>query len=132
MFEMTDSIEFREGRVVIEDCSPDDIQAMLEFVYTGDLRDDLRFCSEGVLMIGDKYDVSGLVEKCEESLTNCLTIGNAVNTLVIADMYNLIKLKEKVSNFISNYLAVVKETEDWKQMLEECPRIVEKIIQGTK
>jgi len=132
MFEMTDSIEFKEGRVVIEDCSPDDIQAMLEFIYTGDLQDDLRFCSEGVLMIGDKYDVSGLVEQCEESLTNCLTIGNAVNTFVLADMYNLIRLKEKVSHFISNYLAIVKETEDWKQMLEECPRIVEKILQGIK
>ena len=127
MFETAESVEFREGRVVIEDCHPDDVQTMLEFIYAGDLRDDLEFCSEGVLKIGDKYDVSGLVEKCEEVRTNFLTIENAVDNLFVADLYNLTEMKKKVLRFTCDCLELVKKTEDWKKLEEECPWMVEQI-----
>jgi hypothetical protein len=68
MFQKVDSVEFKTGRTVIEDCQPEDIRSMLEFIYTGDLKSELAFASEGVLKVADKYDVDGMVDRFENSV----------------------------------------------------------------
>ena len=63
--------------------------------------DGIGFCSEGVLKIADKYDVTELVAKCSEAMTDGLTMDNAIDTLITADKFSMIKFKKLVRTIFS-------------------------------
>ena len=107
-----DTKESKENRVVISDCEPDVVEAMLKFIYTGDVP-KLKEMAHDLFTIADKYQLQQLKKMCEGALLEELDVGNAADTLALAAMHNLVQLKKSCIRFITGHISEVMKTEGW-------------------
>merc|ERR1712146_46433 len=73
---------FREGtaRVVeITNAEPEQVEAMLRFMYIGEIVGDVDFVQ--LLRLADQYDVEGLPKVCCDALLEKLSVQSVVTTL---------------------------------------------------
>ncbi|KAI1701142.1 BTB/POZ domain-containing protein [Ditylenchus destructor] len=85
--------EAESGIVEISDFSPDAISAMLEYMYTGVVKNETmdKMASE-LLALSDKYAVIPLKEMCEDFLASRLTATNILPTATLAYRHLAAKL----------------------------------------
>lgn len=107
-----DTKENKENRVVISDCDPDVVEAMLKFIYTGDVP-KLKEMTHNLFIIADKYQLERLKKMCEGALWEKLDVENAADTLVLAATHNLVQLKRSSIRFITGHISEVMKTEGW-------------------
>ena len=123
-----DMEEKRSGKVEIKDYSPDVIQTLLHFIYTGSLvhensneegREDLL----ELLQAADQYQLDLLKEACEVQICEGVDIQNCLTSLIIGDMYNAENLKKfSMKIFAENMNKVLLESpEDWKNCVKNHP-----------
>ena len=81
--------------VIIDDCDPAVFEELLRYVYTDRCRDTgaLQASPHKLLAAATKYDVRGLVVRCEEVLCSALTMDNVTETLILADHFDATTLK---------------------------------------
>ena len=70
--------------------------------------------TEELLAAADKYDLVVLKKMCETVLFSSLTVENAVDLLVLADMHCASQLKAHVIQFITKHVKDVLLTPAWK------------------
>lgn len=94
--------------VKISDFDGEVVKGMLEYVYTArtEVMDER---ASDLLKIADKYDLQGLKDDCQHAISQNVNVNNAAETLVLADRYNALLLKQWVVNFIKRcvFLTVV-------------------------
>ena len=71
----------------IKDASPDNVKDMLDYIYTGQIPDDIEENCGEILYLAAKYQLPELVKACEVALLNSLCEGNSLATLVIIDRH---------------------------------------------
>ena len=123
-----DMEEKRSGKVEIKDYSPDVIQTLLHFIYTGSFVQEN--CSEEgrehlleLLQAADQYQLDLLKEACEVQICEGVDIQNCLTSLIIGDMYNAENLKKfSMKIFAENMNKVLLESpEDWKNCVKNHP-----------
>ena len=67
---------------------------------------------------------------CEEALCSSLTVENAADVLVLADLHSAIHLKTQAIDFINSHPTEVWETEGAKNMLRKNPTLVADIMKA--
>jgi len=127
MFEH-DMEEKKNSAVNVEDVESDAMESMLQFIYTAKL-DFLESASmelaSRLLAAADKYSLPRLKVACEECLSTRLTVENACEVLVLADLHNTTQLKLHVLKFINDRrVAEVMVTDGWQQMLADHSHLV--------
>ncbi|XP_044575295.1 speckle-type POZ protein-like A [Cotesia glomerata] len=110
-----DMKENKENEVTIPDIDPEVFKKVLDYIYT-DRVDDLISFAEKLLEAADKYQLQGLKNLCECSLSKTLTPGNAVKILILADRHYAKPLKEFAIDFITNNWVKFKNTEEIKEL----------------
>ncbi|KAI1712989.1 BTB/POZ domain-containing protein [Ditylenchus destructor] len=87
--------EAESGDVEITDFSPEAIGAMLEYMYTGLVKDEVMDnLASDLLALSDKYAVIPLKEMCEAFIASKLTTKNFLQVVILADLYSAAKLKK--------------------------------------
>ncbi|KAI1715968.1 BTB/POZ domain-containing protein [Ditylenchus destructor] len=87
--------EADSGIVEISDFSADSISAMLEYMYTGSVNNDvMETLGLELLALADKYAVIPLKEMCEDYLASTLTTTNVLQRTTLADRNSAAKLKK--------------------------------------
>lgn len=104
--------EQKNGRVAIKDISGEIFGEMLEYIYTG-RSPNLERLANSLLSAADKYQLERLKLMCEEALCSNLTVENAADTLILADLHSAEHLKEMCINFINSHVSEVMETPGW-------------------
>lgn len=107
--------ESEQNRVVIEDMNEDTMQEILRYIYTGKCQ-NLNKLAEELLAAADKYELDRLKMICMESLTRTVSVENAGNLLVLADLHGVNELKVEVIKFIVANFTVVSNTTGWKNI----------------
>jgi len=79
--------------ITIEDADVDSFKELLKFIYSGDLPKDIDGSPETYLPLAEKYDLPDLKTCCIQAMALNLTSENAVNSLILADMYRCADLK---------------------------------------
>ncbi|XP_057318314.1 speckle-type POZ protein B-like [Microplitis mediator] len=103
--------EKKENTVTISDIDPEIFEKILKFIYTDNI-DDLDADAECLLELADKYQLLELKRLCEESLSKSVSIDNAIQLMILADLHNADKLLEFIFEFIiRNFKDVVKTPE---------------------
>ncbi|KAI1705072.1 BTB/POZ domain-containing protein [Ditylenchus destructor] len=91
--------EAESGIVEIEDFNPDAISAMLEYMYTGVVKNEvMEKLALKLLPLADKYIVIPLKEMCEVFLASKITTENFLAVAMFADCYSAAKLKKACAN----------------------------------
>ncbi|XP_065205314.1 speckle-type POZ protein B-like isoform X24 [Planococcus citri] len=117
------------NRVDIEDINEAVTEGMLKYIYTGKC-DDLDKLAEGLLAAADKYDLRRLKIMCAQKLIEGLSIENATNVLILADMHHHEDLKREAINFIVANFAKILNTVGWQNMLLSNPQLVSEVCQA--
>jgi len=120
--------EKKNSAVKVEDVEGDAMEKLLHFIYTSklDFLDSISFeLAARVLAAADKYELPRLKVACEECLSTRLTVENACEVLVLADLHNTIQLKLHVFKFINDRrVEDVMATDGWQQLLASHSHLV--------
>ena len=120
--------------IEVEDMAPLIFEALLHFIYTDSLPDNLyvgtNAATQNLLVAADRYGVVRLKTMCEEKL--CLSIGvqTVATTLALADQHNCVQLKDACIGFLSSGAVrrAVKETDGFKHLATSCPSLMMEIF----
>lgn len=109
-------VESQRSYLEIEDSEPETIRAMLDFIYSGELRQPCKRVFEGkdtelkktnssvfysrLFLAADKYQIDGLKQECAKVLCSLITSGSAGGILSIALDHKLNYLRDLVAKFI--------------------------------
>ena len=140
-----DMEEKKENKVEIKDFSPGVIENMLMFIYGAKTpyesslkKEDGRDQISELLKAADQYDVELLKIACDQILCASLAVENCLLSLIIADMYQAVKLRKlSMKMLVENMRTVVtKNSEDWKKCVKSHPdltiEITEELSKRTK
>jgi hypothetical protein len=109
----------------IHDLDPKVFKEMMGFIYTGKAPHlQSHSMATDVLTAADKYGLEGLKVLCEDALCRNLSVENAAQTLILADLHKREQLKTQALYFIALHASVVSETSEWKSMMETHPHLV--------
>lgn len=104
----SDMLEKSQNRIVITDLEYEDIEQMLEHIYTWDVP-KLHSMADRLLKVADKYALKALLDLCERWLCNSLAMDNVIKRLRLAELHNSDRLKVAASKFISDNIDAWKE-----------------------
>ncbi|GLD49007.1 speckle-type POZ protein-like isoform X2, partial [Lates japonicus] len=111
------------NRVEINDVEPDVFKEMMCFIYTGKAP-NLDKMADDLLAAADKYALERLKVMCEDALCTSLSVENAAEILILADLHSADQLRTQAVDFINYHAADVMETSGWKSMVISHPHLV--------
>ena len=111
--------ESASNRVEIADVKANTLQAMVKFIYTGEMT-NCELVAD-LTAVADKYNIQPLKAACVRELSQSLDVRNAVSTLVLAELYCIEGLREECVAFVANNMGTVKRAtpEDWQELKTE-------------
>jgi speckle-type POZ protein len=115
--------ERKHNRVEITDVDHEVLREMLRFIYTGKAT-NLEEMADDLLAAADKYALERLKVMCEEALCTNLSIENAADILILADLRSADQLKAQSIDFINTHATDVMETAGWKSMTQSHPHLI--------
>jgi len=113
----------------------DVIREMLVFIYTG-TTPNIDKMAYDLLEAADKYALDRLkVEReredqqacqvmCEQALCTNLSVENACQVVIVADMHSAEQLKMHAVDFINVHAQDVMETEAWRELVQRHPHLL--------
>ena len=123
-----DGEEAKNNRLVIKDFEQEQVSAMLVFIYTGKIEDDVTVEPE-LLLLADKYDLPDLVSHCEQSLAKELNEETCLNLLEVAYKVSSDHLVKLCSGFAAQNLAKLKASPDWTRISKTNPAALLTILE---
>lgn len=122
-------LESEQSKVVITDMTYELLKEMLSYIYSGK-SPNLEKMAKDLLAAGDKYDLSGLKVMCETVLCFSMTVENAADLLVLADMHCAKRLKTQAIHFINAQAMNVIKTPAWKNMTSNYPQVIVEVFEA--
>ncbi|XP_044762351.1 speckle-type POZ protein B isoform X2 [Coccinella septempunctata] len=115
--------ERKHNRVDILDVDHEVLREMLRFIYTGKAS-NLEKMADDLLAAADKYALERLKVMCEEALCTNLSVDNAAEILILADLHSADQLKAQAIDFINTHATDVMDTPGWKSMIQTHPHLI--------
>lgn len=98
----SETAESQQNCVKLMDASAEDIHSMLEFIYSGTIKDMDNVNFSTVLMLADRYNLPGLHQLSTLALSRQINLENALEILVLSDLYGSETLKHNAMKFIKS------------------------------
>ena len=122
MFTNMNMNEANSGEVEIEDFKADAIETMIDFLYKQEIKDDL--INTQLLLAADKYNIKKLMKLCCQKLKMKLSIENALDILLCADLTNQQDLINAASEFLRKNAGKLVKTSFWIQKEKTNPKLI--------
>ncbi|XP_065205323.1 speckle-type POZ protein-like [Planococcus citri] len=124
-----DMKENGQNRIDIEDMTAGTVVEFLKYIYTGKC-ENLKNVAEGLLAAADKYGLDGLKMICAEELNKTLSVENAANILLLADMHGVKELKSESIKFIVSKFIKVFNSAAWKNIVLEHSSLANEVYEA--
>ncbi|KAJ8954724.1 hypothetical protein NQ318_011417 [Aromia moschata] len=87
-----------DKKIVIHDTSPFLFKTLLEYLYSGKIKQDSLSTEQLVelLLLSDRYEIDCLKQTCEHALLQCVDIESVFYFLSMADQYNARTLRAEI------------------------------------
>ena len=123
-------IEGLESRIRITDFDETIIEKLVSYMYKGRV-EVLKDEAENLLAAAEKYNLDGLKAVCEDTLALSMSADNAVDLLLLADMYNASLLREKVLRYI--FLSKTQISQQLENVEKLCrnPKVMSQFLSMT-
>jgi len=123
---LNDSLEKKENRVVITDLSAQTVEAMLNFIYTDQVKTEQ--ITPELLRAADKYDLQRLKTICEKDLVQKMDLNNVVQFWMVAHLHQAKHLEGVAVKVIVRNWRTIKEDGEFKEIVTQYPTLYENII----
>ncbi|KAI1706718.1 BTB/POZ domain-containing protein [Ditylenchus destructor] len=122
--------EAESGVVEIDDYKPDEISAMLEYMYTGLVKNEvMEKLAPEILALSDKYAVIPLKEMCEVFLASKLTATNVLPVVVFADRFSAAKLKKACVNRLAIDGRAALQSKEWEDLKSKNKDLADELLE---
>lgn len=99
------------------DISDNDMELLLQFIYTGTIKDVMKQDCLKLLEIADKFQLKQLFTLTQHVIGDQINVNNAVEMAVVAKKYKLEELQKKVFSYIAKNPKVL-ETDAWNDLTD--------------
>lgn len=100
------------------DISDHDMELLLQFIYTGTIKEVFRCDCFKLLEIADRFQLKDLFLLTQYAIMEQIDAKNAVKVAVLAEKYSLEKLQASVFGYLKTHPEIFA-TEDWKSLNNE-------------
>ena len=117
VFSVMFSENSQEVKTVVKDVDLKSLETLVKYCHTDNLdEDDL---TTDLLAAANKYMIPEVVEKCEEHLSQTMSVENAIDYFLVACLHEAKKLRTDAKKFITKNLTQVRKTEGYKSLGKE-------------
>ena len=118
-------IEKETGIMKIEekDISSESMEQFVYFLYHETLKDSEKISIE-LLMLADKYNIRGLLDECSKYFESNLSLENALDVLVTAEITNQKNLFEAASRFVCKNIGILRKSSAYQDLLKNNPSML--------
>ena len=109
------------NKLIIEDCKPDVVKAMIKYIYTAYIPEDIKSISIDLYIAAEKYFIESLKIKCREYLAENLSTESVIHTFILSELYNDSMLRKQSLKFISDNIEKVTQNSDWNEFMVAYP-----------
>lgn len=123
--------ETTQRNVELPDDDVDVIQALLRFLYTGEVMSDVLESDNtalALMLTAHKYEVPTLVAICSDAVSSKLDVESVADRLLVADQIGLDSLRQPCLEFISVHLAEVQSTSAYTRLVDSRPQLLRDIL----
>ena len=120
------SLTEKQGAVVEineNDFNSETMEQVLFYFYHGNVQNN-EMINTDLLRAADKYEVVGLMDICAKYLESNLSLENALDVLVAAELTNQKALFESAAKFVKEKPGKKKKTGAYKEMAEKDTKII--------
>eukprot|EP00878_Enallax_costatus_P013058 GHUV01013644.1.p1 GENE.GHUV01013644.1~~GHUV01013644.1.p1 ORF type:complete len:476 (+),score=203.40 GHUV01013644.1:518-1945(+) len=127
--------EAQQGRFVVRDMLAPVVKAVLFFMYTDELPEELQGnnlevpMAQHLLAAADMYQLTRLRRICERRLCESVDVETAATTMALAEQNHAEELKRVCLDFVSRNLAAVMQTDGYRHMTRSCPNLQAELLQ---
>lgn len=114
--------EKESSSVDIEDMTSESCTALLSYMYGTINQDDFWKHRLALLGAANKYDMADLKDACEESLLEDINLGNVLERLQEAWLYQLDKLKKGCLAYLLDFGKIYDVKEDMNEFFRKADR----------
>ncbi|KAI1700684.1 BTB/POZ domain-containing protein [Ditylenchus destructor] len=122
--------EAKSGVVEITDFSPEAISAMLEYMYTGVVKNEvMEKLGLKLLELSNKYAVFPLKDTCEIFLASQLTTTNFLEIALLADRFLADKLKKACVNRLAIDGRTTLQSQKWVELKTKNKDLADELLE---
>jgi len=126
------TIESESSTIEVKEVSPEAVESMLKYIYSGEIPDDEELLTLDLLNIAEMYLLDPLKEACLKSLVERLEVSTCISTFIMADRYLPIggNLREKVIMFMRCKGEEVVGMKDWDKLVINHPALATELMRA--
>merc|ERR1711874_307091 len=125
----TKMTESESGEVKIYDVKADTLETMIYFIYHDKVSNEKKINAD-LLILAERYNVRPLTALCVEYLGENLSVENALDVLVSANLTNKKVLFDAAADFVLKNRGNLVETDAWNKLSENDPILFKKIVKA--
>ena len=110
-----------------KDFNSETMEQVLFYFYHGKVQ-DTKMINTDLLRAADKYETIGLIDMCAKYLESNLSLENALDVLVAAELTNQTSLFESAAKFVQKSQGKKNKTGAYKEMLEKDPKFIANVM----
>ncbi|KAM6164716.1 LOW QUALITY PROTEIN: speckle-type POZ protein-like [Rhynchocyon petersi] len=114
--------ESKKNQVLINDVDPEVFKEVMCFIYMGKAPNVDKMAGN-LLAAAERYALERLKVMCEDALCSNLSVENAADILILADLHSAHQLKSQAVDFINYHASDVLETSGWQSMVVSHPHL---------
>ncbi|XP_063089603.1 speckle-type POZ protein-like [Cavia porcellus] len=119
----------KNSPVEISDMDPAVFNEIISFIYTGKTPNLCRMASD-LLAAADRFGLEHLKLMCEIHLGSNLSVENALEMLILADLHGAHQLKTWTLEFINYHVSYILQTSTWKCLMVSHPHLLAEAYQS--
>lgn len=112
-----DMKETQTGVVQVEDIEPAVLSTLLQYIYTGIVDDFNIEKAISLYSVADKYFLEELKKWCVNIMLANMTVENACQIAILAELYPDQKLKEATLNLFRNHTSDIFKRKEWQDLV---------------
>ena len=110
-----------------KDISSDTMEKLLYYLYHGKIK-DTKMINLTLLIAADKYIVQDLLDECAMYFKSKLSLQNALDVLVAAEITNQKDLFEAASKFVRKNIGSLQKGSAYEEMLKNNPTLIASVF----
>jgi len=124
----TKMVESESGEVKIDDVKADTLETMIYFMYHDKVSDEKKIKAD-LLFLAEMYNIQPLSAVCVKYLEENLSVENALDVLVAANLINKEDLLDAATQFVLENRGNLAKTDVWNE-LSENDHLMNKIMKA--
>jgi len=109
------------------DFNSEAMEQILFYFYHGKVH-DIKMINTNLLRAADKYEAIGLMDMCAKDLGSNLSLENALDVLVAAELTNQTSLFDSAAKFVQKTQGKKNKTGAYKEMLEKDLKFIANVM----